>query len=75
MFGSLQIGAAGSMHPDCQEIALRIDQQGSFAPPDFFPRVVALFGTTNGTGFDRLAVDDGGTGLRISTLLVPHLSA
>jgi hypothetical protein len=40
-----------------------------------FPRIVALLGITNGTGFDGLAVDDCGTGVSISPLLLPHLYA
>ncbi len=35
--GSLQIRGIGSRHFDAQEMALRIDENGSFAAPDFFP--------------------------------------
>src|SRR5437879_8693323 len=44
-------------------------------PQIFFPRVVALLGTANRTGFDRLAVDDGCAWLSLSPFFLAHLHA
>jgi hypothetical protein len=60
---------------ESQQIALRVNEGMSLAPPDFFPHIEAPFGTANGTGFDRLAVDDGGTGLSMAALLFANLHA
>ena len=73
-FGSLQVRVIGSRHFDCQEMARLFDQHVSFASPDFFPHVNAFLRTANGTGFDRLTVDDSGAGLWISALPLPQLS-
>jgi hypothetical protein len=69
---SLVIGFLGSRHLHSQQVALRVGQCVTNASPHFFPRIVALFGTTHGAGFDRLTVDDGCTRLRISALLGAH---
>src|SRR5229473_2148478 len=69
----LLIGTFGSSHLDRQQVALRINERVPFPAPDFFPHIVALLGTANRTGSDRLAVDDSRTRLFISTLFSAHL--
>src|SRR5689334_15878518 len=56
-------------------MALGIDEQVALASPDVFSGVVALLRTTNGTGFDRLTVDNRRAGFRVSALPVAHLHA
>jgi hypothetical protein len=40
------IGALGSQHFDGQEVALRVNEQVPFAPPDFFPSGQRLRGSS-----------------------------
>jgi hypothetical protein len=67
------IRAIGPEHFDGQQVALRVNEHVSFAPPHFFPRIVALFRTTNRTRFDGLTLNDRGAGLSGATLLETNL--
>src|SRR5579884_3100049 len=70
---SLPIGAVGCGHFDGQQMPLSIDQEVSFAPANLLASIIAFLRSTNGTGFDRLAIDDGCRWLRVSALPPPHL--
>ena len=57
------------------EIAFGIDEGVSLASPNFFSHIEAFGLPTNGTRFDRLAINHSSAGLFVSPLLLPHLSA
>jgi hypothetical protein len=58
------------MHHRANNQALSINQQVALAAIDFLPPVIAA-GATHHGGFDRLAVNDPGTRLRMAPCLHP----
>ena len=69
--GTVAVLNACRVHVATQQQTNRIDQNMAFAPLHFLARIVADVALGAGSGLGRLAVDDGGTGLRLAAFQVP----
>jgi len=66
--GSVSIRNVGRRHHRAHNQALSINQQVALAAIDFLPPIITPWATHHG-GFDRLAINDPGTRLRIAPCL------
>src|SRR5712672_2088902 len=70
-----QVRVISPRHFHFHQVALCVHEQVPFASPNFFSHVEAFLWPSDSAGFDRLTVNHSRTGLFVSPLLLPRLSA